>query len=147
MLAFMEPTGPRSLEDWLIKRIEEIGISLVDLADKVGVEPQTLWNWRVGKHNPRPTKKRALEDAVRWQRGSYDAIKRGLPPIPVAKPLEEDAPEVPESPAEVSATRVELNKVADWIALWKGEGAAEEFMAWALAWRAQHKSDDTSVTA
>lgn len=139
----MEPTGETDLGSWIDYRAKQLGMDWSEIAELVGVPPQTLWNWRTGKHLPRRKPARALEQALQWRTGSIDGISRGLPPIPIEASTDSHATELGSKPDVSKSTRAELNLVADWIALWRGESLAEEFLDWAWSTRAEVKLNDT----
>ncbi|MBN9739527.1 hypothetical protein DMP23_46680 [Amycolatopsis sp. A1MSW2902] len=75
----------QSLGWWIDKRRSQLGLTLVELADAAGMSRETIRAAAAGRRL-RPTNKRLLEDALRWEPGSVDAIKRGNEPTSIAEP-------------------------------------------------------------
>lgn len=68
------------LDNQITQRCAELGITLTELAHRMGVTPQTLHNIRRGAVQPRLQTQVALEDALGWERGGYDTARAGGTP-------------------------------------------------------------------
>lgn len=144
----MDIAGGRDLADWIEYRADELRLfNWTQLAEDAGVSRETLRKIRSGEvERPRRQTKRAIERVLEWRSGSIDDIAKGLPPTVIEHRTTEDPPmrrrahveQVPDG--LLDASRAELNRVADWIATWRGEGAAEDFLDWATTMRTQHRN-------
>lgn len=86
------------LDNQITQRCAELGITLTELAHRMGVTPQTLHNIRRGAVQPRLQTQVALEDALGWERGGYDTARAGGTPR-----LKDTTPNAPIPPASASA--------------------------------------------
>ena len=90
MVRMGNPNGAkRDVTWWIDDRRSDLGMTWDDLAGEAGVSTETL---RLASDRPhmRTTSKRKIEKALRWQRGSIDAIRAGGEPTPL--PDVEDYP-------------------------------------------------------
>jgi hypothetical protein len=90
----MSTYSPQTLGWWMDERRGELALTWQQVADTAGVSTETLY--RADDRAMRTTTKHGIERALRWQRGSVDAIKRGEKPTPL--PQEESEPS--QGPAE-----------------------------------------------
>ncbi len=65
-------------------RLAELQTDWVGIAARSGVSTQTIRDIRFGRTRTiRETTKNALDDALKWQRGSIDAVLKGGTPTPL----------------------------------------------------------------
>lgn len=76
----METTTP--LGEAMNQRRIELGLSWDQIADKAQVSTAFLREYRKGRKGARDLTKALLEDALKWRRGSLDAIAAGGQPEP-----------------------------------------------------------------
>ncbi|MBB4689793.1 helix-turn-helix domain-containing protein [Amycolatopsis jiangsuensis] len=74
-----------SLGWWIDFRRSQLGLTLVELAERAGMSRETLRNAAQGRRM-RAANKRRLEDALQWQAGAIDAIARGADPAGLVGP-------------------------------------------------------------
>jgi DNA-binding XRE family transcriptional regulator len=74
----------KTLGDLMEERREDLRLYWEDVAKAAGVTDQTLRDIRSGKSNPRALTRRGIEAALRWERGSIDAILAGGDPTPLS---------------------------------------------------------------
>ena len=83
------PNGAtRDVTWWIDDRRSDLGMTWDDLAREAGVSTETLR--LAGERRMRTTSKKKIESALRWKRGSIDAIWAGGEPTPL--PNVEDYP-------------------------------------------------------
>lgn len=97
-MSVMETRGdPRQ---WLAARMEERRLELrlywSDVADRAGVTTEALRQVRQGQHGIKPMTKTGIEQGLRWERGSVDAVLEGgdPTPLPATGPIETVQPSV-----------------------------------------------------
>ncbi|MDQ0376634.1 helix-turn-helix domain-containing protein [Amycolatopsis thermophila] len=73
----------QNLDDELDRRRNELNMTWGDVADKAGLSETMLRKVRRGQSTrPTPRTKAAIEKAVSWETGSFDAVLRNEPPTP-----------------------------------------------------------------
>lgn len=64
----------------------DLGLTWQEVAQAASISPATLRAMRAGTNMPSALTRRRLEDALRWERGSIQAILDGGDPTPVDAP-------------------------------------------------------------
>lgn len=133
----------KTLGQWLEERKDELRMSWAEVGERAGgMSRQALLDIRNGVTSPRSQTKRKLEDAVRWEPLSIDAIQRGREPTRLSGSAGPAVrPDVPSSTgviAEiVAASEEELDRMQRLFERYRpGEGAT--FRAWANGVRTAH---------
>lgn len=101
--------------DRLDRAIEErrldLDLSLNEVAQLAKISPATLRAIRRGTTQPTPLTKRRLEDALRWERGSIDAVDAGGDPTPAGDTRFTDEPLRPPTASEIAELREQLRQI------------------------------------
>jgi hypothetical protein len=67
--------------DAIERRIEDLGISKVEVARRAGIDPSSLWKARTGRGAElSPAMRARIDRALRWPAGTIDAVHDGDDP-------------------------------------------------------------------
>jgi transcriptional regulator with XRE-family HTH domain len=78
-----QPPERVALRTYIEERLDDLGMSLEQLAEKTGLHPETIRRVRKGVARISVSTRRALERALEWAPGSINAILAGGRPIPL----------------------------------------------------------------
>lgn len=88
-------TSPHErLDAAMDERRLDLNMTWQDVAQEASVSAAALRAMRTGVNTPSPLTRRRLEDALRWQRGSIEAILEGGSPTPIDVGHAADADEI-----------------------------------------------------
>lgn len=95
----------KRLDDALSDRRLDLGMRWNQVAQAAGVSPEALRAIRRGSYRPSPDTARALDNALRWEPGSVQAVLDGGEPTPQGQvvrigPAFEEQPEPPRASRE-----------------------------------------------
>ena len=73
-----------TLGSGLAERLEQLGMSRRELARRTGLSRQTIHNIERGISSPKPETLAALDTALKWAKGTAEALATGQP-IPIGR--------------------------------------------------------------
>ncbi len=58
---------PKSTRHWLIQKRQDSGLTFKEIGTRVGVTPQCIYWWEIGKRTPSPNKAKKIANVLNFE--------------------------------------------------------------------------------